>query len=136
MLDKTHLFLQLNQPIPTVYKEIFSFKNLTKNKLRIIAGIELYFGNLKELRLIYAAKEMPELQTFIKLLQKQKEIVGSMHELMLKGGMEEVNIGMDKAASMKDEIKQVKNSILSKPTVLSNYELTAQDIADLENRYK
>jgi len=135
IVQRTNWNYVLNQPIPTQYKEIFNWKRLNRYQLRIIAGIEIYFGNLSELKFVYAIKEVPELSEFITLLGKQKELQQDAHTIMAKEGIKGLETHQKTLFEAGTKLKESKESLMTKIKLLNEYQITENDILTLEQSY-
>lgn len=125
--------LVLNQPLLSTYKDLIPLKKLRRMHLRIIAGIEMFYGNFKRFKLYYAMYEIPELADYISLSSKIKTMqLEDAHRLLEQGkGMAAV----DELLRESDKLEKQKKELFEKITTEKKAVLESYNI-ELDELYK
>lgn len=126
--------LVLNQPLLSTYKDIIPLKKLRRMHLRIIAGIEMFYGNFKRFKLFYAMYEIPELAEYIALSSKIKTMqLEDAHRLLEQGkGMAAVDELLRESDRLEKQKKELFEKITTeKKDVLETYNITIEEIYKL-----
>lgn len=134
ILKNTQAQLQLNQPLLATYKDIFPLKKLRKVHLRMIAGIEMFYGNFKRFKFFFAAKEIPEIIELMELSNKVKAMqLEDAHTLLAQGkGMEAVDKLLEEAATLEEKRKKLSEEIQeNKKDILKKYDISISEIDKL-----
>lgn len=125
--------LLLNNSLNMPYRDDFlDSRKMTRNQLRIITGIEMYYGNFDDLKYIYASKEIPELGQYIQKISELNKAKSAMTSVAATKGMAAVNAEMDKAKNLMAEINKLKTTLLENLPQLEKYKI---DDNDLERIY-
>lgn len=126
--------LQLNQPLMSIYKDIFPLNKLRRMQLRIIAGIEMFYGNFKRFKFFFAVKEIPELAELMYLSGKVKTMqLEDAHSLLEQGkGMEAVDELLKETAQLEQKRRELLNTILeNRKDIMKKYSITASELSSL-----
>lgn len=128
-------FMVINQPMQLPYRDDFlDLKKLTKNQLRILTGIEMYYGNFEELKFIFAAKEIPELMQFLNKVQELTRAKNNMNSIVAQKGMGALQEELSKARALGSEVKKLKTILITdKLPALKAYKIDESDIDKLES---
>lgn len=139
MQKNINLFYDVNSSIGSTYKELFPLKKITKNKLRIIAGIEMYFGNMDEVKYLYASKEIKELEQFINHMQNVKKLMDEANMIMLSNHPDKLAKAEEKhlqASKEQKRSKEMKDKLVAKESLLLEYGIKITDLDELEKRFR
>lgn len=112
---------------------MFNPKTITKNQLRIVTGIEMFYGNFDEFKYIYAAKEINDLSEYISNITKLKSMKNKMTSVMAASGMAGINKLLAETKSLDSKISKLRKALLEKLHELEKYNITEDD---LENLYQ
>lgn len=94
----------------------------------------MYYGNFDELRFIYAAREIPELSTYINKISELDRIKNRMTTVVATEGMKSLEREMTRAREVGAEIEEVRSKLIEKLPQLKEYKITEEDIEDLYNK--
>lgn len=102
--------------------------------LRIIAGIEMFYGNFKRFKLYYAMYEIPELAEYITLSSKIKGMqLEDAHRLLEQGkGMAAVDELLKEADILENQKKELFEKITKeKKKILEKYNIGLDELYKL-----
>lgn len=124
----------LNQPLMASYKDILPIKKLRRMHLRIIAGIEMFYGNFKRFKFFFAAQEIPEVAEYIQLSNRVKEMqLEEAHKLLERGlGMQAVDELLKEAGKLEQKKRDVAEELSrNKQELLKKYDIKISDLDSL-----
>lgn len=114
------------------YRDDFiDLKNVTRNQLRILTGIEMFYGNFDDLKYIYASKEIKELGEYIKKINELNTLKQKMTSITATQGLKALDKSLDRARKIGSEITTLKNKLLEKIGKLNEYKITEEDLEDM-----
>lgn len=125
----------VNQAVAASYHQVFNYKKMTRNQVRIFAGIEMYYGNMDDLKFIYAAREIEPLGKYINALQRLKEFSQDAHDIVARYGMDAFTEHKKKLDAVQKEIKTLKDEVLTRTKELDAYGISIKDIEALAARF-
>lgn len=102
--------------------------------LRIIAGIEMFYGNFKRFKLFYAMYEIPELAEYVSLSGKIKTMqLEDAHRLLEQGkGMEAVDELLRESGRLEKQKKELFEKITKdKKNILEKYDISTEEVYKL-----
>ncbi len=127
-------------PLPKPYREIFPYHSLTRGRLKVILGIEFYFGRMKNFVLAFLAGKDEKIKELIEKasrLKKLKESSGeaNIHETIAKEGMSKLEAILSEIETLDVEIKNLLLEVSKDKKIQEQTGLTFKELEELIQEY-
>lgn len=134
MKNKPAAQFLINNTLSVPYRDDFlSIKKLTRNQLRVLTGIEMYYGNFSELRFVFASYEIPELAEYMRKINELKVARNRMNQVVSTRGVSALEEELSIARKIGSEVKRLKTLLITeKVGELEKYKIDEDDILKLE----
>lgn len=98
---------------PSYDKNIFNPATITKPKLHVYMGIEMYYGAYKSFAITYIAAEFEEVNKYLQLLSDYKKAIQEIEQLPIKGEMHRMPEVEQSISKIENQLSSLSDEIVA-----------------------